>query len=393
MHTIDPVLLKIYSACTDSNQWGEALDLLCAQVGASTAVLHRVCIEGERATTIWEACNASTPASLASCPEVMHDVGNPRLQPQRLRRLGSGPVVIDDDALFQPQESPLKLRLQERLQTIGLGRFMGALTPFGESEYLCLAVHLSPGEENRFADRSFDWLRSLMPHIGQAYSLGSSIASNRAATALVHGHLEHWQCGLIVCDEAGHVQWLNQKARDRVSASDALQLKNGRIQARSALAQHHFVGALLQSARSDSATFLALDTPTGRLQLAVQALGSASHLTNGLLLVSFASGDEISQIPASALKSLFDLTNAEARLACALVSGFTVEQFAQRRGVTVGTVRYQVNQILMKTGTNRQADLVRRILGSVAAYLSYPPVELTRDRSNRLRPITAPGLA
>ena len=64
------------------------------------------------------------------------------------------------------------------------------------------------------------------------------------------------------------------------------------------------------------------------------------------------------------------LTAAEARLTSAFVSGVPLEEYAQRRGVGLGTVRFQMKQVLAKTGTNRQADLVRRILCSAAAQLA-----------------------
>ncbi|MGZ5183829.1 MAG: helix-turn-helix transcriptional regulator, partial [Caldimonas sp.] len=88
------------------------------------------------------------------------------------------------------------------------------------------------------------------------------------------------------------------------------------------------------------------------------------------LLVSFVNeGQDVGHIPADALRALFDFTNAEANLASALVSGVTVEQYAQSRGVTIGTVRTQLNQVLSKSGAHRQADLVRRVLCSAAAAL------------------------
>lgn len=74
-------------------------------------------------------------------------------------------------------------------------------------------------------------------------------------------------------------------------------------------------------------------------------------------------------ISAAAIVTLFGLTPAEACLVAGLVAGYSLEQYAVRRGVSLGTVRGQLKQVLGKTGATRQAELVRLVLSSVAAQL------------------------
>lgn len=59
------------------------------------------------------------------------------------------------------------------------------------------------------------------------------------------------------------------------------------------------------------------------------------------------------------LEQLYGLTPAEARLAQALCQGHAPAQAAERLGIGVGTMRSQLKAIFAKTGTGRQADLVR----------------------------------
>lgn len=59
------------------------------------------------------------------------------------------------------------------------------------------------------------------------------------------------------------------------------------------------------------------------------------------------------------LMQMFGLTQAEARLAHALVQGSTVDEYAEAQGLAMPTVRSQVRAVLDKTGTARQQDLVR----------------------------------
>ncbi|MGD7412973.1 helix-turn-helix transcriptional regulator, partial [Ralstonia pseudosolanacearum] len=119
----------------------------------------------------------------------------------------------------------------------------------------------------------------------------------------------------------------------------------------------------------DRATFLTLDHAAHRLHLAVQPLTRVDGIADaGGALVMISDGNLAGEIPAAALAALFDLTEAESRLASALVQGDTLEQYAQRRGVSIGTVRYQLKQVLSKTGTNRQSELMRKVLCSAAAH-------------------------
>jgi DNA-binding CsgD family transcriptional regulator len=59
------------------------------------------------------------------------------------------------------------------------------------------------------------------------------------------------------------------------------------------------------------------------------------------------------------LQALFGLTRAEAALASALVAGESLADYCQRRGVSINTGKTQLKAVLAKTGTNRQAQLVR----------------------------------
>ena len=69
--------------------------------------------------------------------------------------------------------------------------------------------------------------------------------------------------------------------------------------------------------------------------------------------------------------------NAHAALVATLVAGGTLEQHAQCRGISPGTARGQLKQVLSKTGTHRQAELVRLALSSAAAHVldSVPAVQ------------------
>jgi DNA-binding CsgD family transcriptional regulator len=61
--------------------------------------------------------------------------------------------------------------------------------------------------------------------------------------------------------------------------------------------------------------------------------------------------------PVELVQSLFDLTPAEARVACSLASGKTISTVATE-GVSPETVRTHVRRVLAKTGCERQVEIV-----------------------------------
>lgn len=58
------------------------------------------------------------------------------------------------------------------------------------------------------------------------------------------------------------------------------------------------------------------------------------------------------------VRSLFDLTSAEARLAAGLASGRTLKEAAVRSNITVKTCRTYLERIFSKTSTRQQSELV-----------------------------------
>jgi len=66
------------------------------------------------------------------------------------------------------------------------------------------------------------------------------------------------------------------------------------------------------------------------------------------------------------MRTLYDLTSAEARLAARLSGGCSLHDAADQLGVKIGTVRTQLSQIFRKTNTSRQPELVNRILTGAA---------------------------
>ncbi len=91
--------------------------------------------------------------------------------------------------------------------------------------------------------------------------------------------------------------------------------------------------------------------------MVVSALGTAQPAA----LAVVQRGDDLSDEAQQLLQVVYRLTPAEARLAQLILDGQSPGHVATALRVSVSTIRTQLSAVLKKTGTQRQADLVRRL--------------------------------
>jgi DNA-binding CsgD family transcriptional regulator len=72
--------------------------------------------------------------------------------------------------------------------------------------------------------------------------------------------------------------------------------------------------------------------------------------------------DQRHELDIATMRDLYRTTPAEAALAELLCRGQTVAQAAAARAISEATARTQLGELFRKTGTNRQADLIRVLM-------------------------------
>ena len=92
----------------------------------------------------------------------------------------------------------------------------------------------------------------------------------------------------------------------------------------------------------------------------------------GASAIVFASDPDTRRPPATAIvaAALPSSLPAETRLLDALLQGERVSEYADRAGISTNTANTQLKQIFAKTETNRQAELMRRVLSDPIASLT-----------------------
>lgn len=218
----------------------------------------------------------------------------------------------------------------------------------------------------------------LAPHLRRAVDLQLRLGDLRAETAVTAGLLEHSPYGIAVVDGHCRVKWMNDRARHSVADGSAVAVRDGLLIGRSAGDTrwlHGMVGGVartllgLPGEAGGTLSIARPGVPPTAVTVAPLPVGGTPANDGGFddLTPSvgiFISDPLVPRAPrADTLRRAYRLQPAQARLAVALADGQSVAGYAEEAGVTVRTARERVKQVLALTGTHRQAELVRLVLG------------------------------
>lgn len=175
--------------------------------------------------------------------------------------------------------------------------------------------------------------------------------------------------GIIVLERGGRVVFLNARSAEIVSAKDGLVIGPGNIiqaiQTQETTQLHSLLDEVLhENGRQSRALTLSRPSLLRPYAILLTRLVSDIAMERAALLVT--DPEYRIEISIDIVEKLFGLTNSESRLTCALASGLGIADAAQSMGITLNTARTYLKVIFSKTGTGRQAELVRLILMSPA---------------------------
>lgn len=186
--------------------------------------------------------------------------------------------------------------------------------------------------------------------------------------------------GIVLLSGDGHIVFANDTARLLMDHHDGIREHRGQVQATDrgdAAALSTAIGYVLsQSAAATTGErmpLLMLRREHGPPLVTSFVCAPRSEMSDedGALLFFVDPGLDIHQLAEPVCK-LFRLSRVETELACLLASGQTLATAAQSLHVKLGTARGYLKQVFVKTGSNRQVDLVRLIFSNlVRTSMSY----------------------
>jgi DNA-binding CsgD family transcriptional regulator len=351
------LVTAIHDAGADPTRWDSALGAMTAAFGATRGLL-----------VIPEPAGSGfvvTAAGAELTPGIHEHIVRAA---DRIQQLPSGAPVTSDEVL-PPRDGGDGGRADpDGLANSFLARLDSAVPP----AWICLTMPAQVDTARHSAGRAL--LSVLVPHLGRALRNQSTLIELTRERAVALATLEKARYGIMIVTADAAVIFANSAAMDITGDSDGLAAdSSGRLRA-SPSANHARLSRLIREAADPdgSSGNVAITRPSGRRPLIVRVTpldgmpGAPSPRPRAVLLLVVDPDHDLEPQP-RALHDLYGLTEAETMVAMGVIRGDGLPAVADQLSVSLFTARTHLQHIFVKTGTHRQAELVRLLLSSAIA--------------------------
>ncbi|HET7697240.1 MAG TPA: helix-turn-helix transcriptional regulator [Vicinamibacterales bacterium] len=358
---------RIYAAAEAPALWAEALDRIADATGSAASILYRNMDAREGGVDV--AVRVSPDAARAY-QQYFHKLDPWGNSPRAATLVKSG-AVVDGDELIARSELYATEYYNDFARPNGLTRVLtGIISRDGPFASVISLIRDDGGGEHGVEDRRL--LCAVMPHLTRAVQIHRRLLPVSVLDGAAVDALDCLASGVALLDGSGRTIFLNRAAERLLRQRDGLSIEHGCLvasvqQERDALrgliaqaaqttagARLHAGGALAVSRPSMARPYAVLVTPLGRRHTSLHGLEAA-------VAVFMSDPDDRGVSEVNPLVRLFRLTPAEARLAAGIATGAPLMDVADALGIGRETARTQLRSVFAKTGTTRQAELVRII--------------------------------
>lgn len=242
--------------------------------------------------------------------------------------------------------------------------FVGSSLPRTQTHYTVFSLQRSAAQ-GHVQSADVDLFKQIKSHLGRAITLADQLNTLRSRERLGSAIVEGLPHAVFALDASGLVVQANTAALKLLATADGLAIANGHLRPAQSDEQgqlDRLVGEAANAiAASSGWTKASRASGAAPYALFVAPLpgGDESLLVAGaaVLVIVHDPGARNSPDP-EVLTSVYGLTETEARLACAIATGHSLETAAATLAMGVGTARFHLKHMFAKLGVNRQQDLV-----------------------------------
>lgn len=346
---------RIYEASVIPSLWPEVLRHFAEQAASREGVM----VATSRDQLRWL---VSSPAAEKFVEQNYKFLGGM----ERTRRLlaRNERAFVTDRDLFTEDELMRLPVYTEYLFPAGYGR--GVATAISLPDETRIIFHAEGDyRDGLYGRREINRLNGLRQHLGRSAMISSRLAFEQARTAVeTLAGLGYPSCAiaatgkvLVANSEFGVAgdQWATRMG-DKIVLSDS-DANSQLMDAIATMAVHRNVKSIALRPKDSVPASVLHVVPIRRSAHDLFSQAAA------ILVLTMASNDVTQET--ALIQALFDLTATEASVAARVAAGHTVEKIALADSKSVETVRYQLKNVLAKTGCRRQADLARLLVSLV----------------------------
>ena len=362
----------LLDASFDDARWGDAfreIDGLCGLNGGQFTALA---VNG----------HGDTEVTFAACyingdphEEIIADwAANYAAFSENVPRIATLPTwrLTHNEELFTPAEKRSSLMYNEFQPKYDCRDQMAVVVDRpsdGQPGDGCLFWTMANGESGWEPDK-LERIRSLLPHVRQAVRVRQElVASEARAYADVSALLEDTPLGAIFLDRRGDIASVNRTARRLLSAKDGIYQWRGTLRATVPREDERLgklvAGALPRIGHVPSGGYLSIARSVGLPLIAhVHPVtpGRADFGAERVAALVLIRDPDANRFDPELVSDVLGLTAAETRVAVLLARGRSVREIARELDRTENTVRWTLKNVLSKTNSARQADLVRLLI-------------------------------
>jgi DNA-binding CsgD family transcriptional regulator len=217
-------------------------------------------------------------------------------------------------------------------------------------------------------------MRLVAPHVQRAVLISDFIENQTVERNRFAHIIDTIATPTVIVESSLRIVHANEAGRAMLQAGGLVSSANGSIRLPNAVASAVLSGC--RAGRNGTAvpdTIRVTDGEAGDTIFVVMPLGAPDRRlgpTASQIAVFMQQANRFVPLATEVWARLFGLTGGELRVLQALIEGATPPEIAAVYGIAISTVRTHLVSLFRKTGTRRQADLVKLALSSV------PPVRL-----------------
>lgn len=229
-----------------------------------------------------------------------------------------------------------------------------------------------------FTRVEMETINRLIPHLQRTLQMRQRFAELQLGQNFLAGGLDMLAMPTLLMDEYGMVAHHNKSASRLLATQKDIRMEAGSLQTpdeKLNLKLGQEISKAIRASRGETTELNSVILLKRRSRLPLMLMIAPLRLageqqSHGAALLFVFDPDIEPEVRVDLIRRLFLLSEAEAQLSVALCCGKTPDDVALERGTSINTVKSQLKNVFLKTGTKRQSELVSLLLASPAFFIA-----------------------